>query len=607
MKRTMLPVVLATTVLLWAGGSGCGRREPEPAPPPTTRERLQQALPPPPAPRRLPLVFDEKDLPAQFSTVWWTLAPTGATLRISGPQGEVVSTCATERVAVPLRTDFYVVEVSHPGYEPFVRRMSLGGSATNQTITLDPLPPTEAVPEVAAVPEVEASPSPPVPARPPKRALTLATLEGATPPATPPKPTPQPTAKPPKPAEASAPLPEDPSLRRTERVRIRVVSASPNDAFLPQAIKHLHIGRRDLVPMQGLALELPYEEVGGNPLVLRIQHYEVQPASAQVTPHAPDGVCDVAFRAVPHPVSASFAEAPEGAEVWLVESGRPSRRIAPASRVLWLEPFRENVFEIRAKGFQPATVTLQTPEPAVALPATTVRCLPLPLTARPGQTCRIDLGNGVDLVLAWVPGGRVVLADPRFVGSPPDVRVETLPRSFWMAQTEITRAQWSAVMPGSGPEAPADGGLPKTGVSWDEAARFAQNVATALRRGTVRLPTEAEWEHAAFGGTEEAQGGIGPSAVRHAANSKDRPAPALSGPGNPWRLHHLCGNVREWCADPYATYRSGPDSPSARRVVRGGGYRNGLGDCAANVRDSEPPQARLPDLGFRIVLFPDRP
>jgi formylglycine-generating enzyme required for sulfatase activity len=67
-------------------------------------------------------------------------------------------------------------------------------------------------------------------------------------------------------------------------------------------------------------------------------------------------------------------------------------------------------------------------------------------------------------------------------------------------------------------------------------------------------------------------------------------------------LLNMAGNVREWCADYYASYRGGVVAGPARRVVRGGGFRSARDDCRGDVRDAAPPDVALPDLGLRIVL-----
>ena len=133
-----------------------------------------------------------------------------------------------------------------------------------------------------------------------------------------------------------------------------------------------------------------------------------------------------------------------------------------------------------------------------------------------------------------------------------------------------------------------------------------------------RLPTEAEWEYAARGGT------IGPyffkanpesltsksfknrilgpdtsvvnSYVVYAENSKDKTwEPCLTQP-NPFGLINMLGNVAEFCSDWYApntysTYPEGkiidPKGPLAgsEKVIRGGYFKSDAKDLRCAFRD----------------------
>ena len=137
-----------------------------------------------------------------------------------------------------------------------------------------------------------------------------------------------------------------------------------------------------------------------------------------------------------------------------------------------------------------------------------------------------------------------------------------------------------------------------------------------LKVGEVyRLPTDAEWEYACRAGTTTAFsfGDDGKQLGQYAwfdgnaasAGEKYAHAVGLKKP-NPWGLHDMHGNVKEWCSDWYA-YPSlpggadptGPGGGSSR-VLRGSGWGNSPGRSSAS-RESDDPSLRLGDLGFRVA------
>jgi formylglycine-generating enzyme required for sulfatase activity len=164
------------------------------------------------------------------------------------------------------------------------------------------------------------------------------------------------------------------------------------------------------------------------------------------------------------------------------------------------------------------------------------------------------------------------------------------------------------------------GSHPVVLVQFDDALAYCRWLSEALER-TVRLPTEAEWEKAARGGTDGQRYPWGNDIDSSRCNFLIDPAtkrqrgtrPTGTYPPNAYGLYDVCGNVWEWVADWYGPEYygvgdmrdpRGPE-PDSMRIVRGGSWVNdnvAMLRCA--YRHRVPPDTYAYSVGFRIVCTP---
>jgi formylglycine-generating enzyme len=190
-------------------------------------------------------------------------------------------------------------------------------------------------------------------------------------------------------------------------------------------------------------------------------------------------------------------------------------------------------------------------------------------------------------------------------------------KSFWISKYEVTVKRYRDYCASDGismPSTPSWGwhdNDPIVNVSWNDAVAYCQWLSSTTGK-SVRLPTEAEWEIAARGGTKSS------GYAYSGSNTIDRVAWYYSNAGNRTHsvgtrtanelgIYDMSGNVWEWCNDwygPYsATTQTNPRGPATGtyKVLRGGSWINDGSICRVSLRTYADTSAFGSGLGFRIV------
>jgi formylglycine-generating enzyme required for sulfatase activity len=149
-------------------------------------------------------------------------------------------------------------------------------------------------------------------------------------------------------------------------------------------------------------------------------------------------------------------------------------------------------------------------------------------------------------------------------------------------------------------------------VSWNDCQTFIRKL-NALTGKNFRLPTEAEWEYAARGGSErygyQYSGSNNLSAVAwYTDNSGGQTHEVKTKSPNELGIYDMSGNVWEWCQDWYGKYSSNSATnpigaaSGSFRVRRGGSWGGSAGGCRSAYRYGSTPDGQFSGLGLRLVL-----
>jgi formylglycine-generating enzyme required for sulfatase activity len=234
----------------------------------------------------------------------------------------------------------------------------------------------------------------------------------------------------------------------------------------------------------------------------------------------------------------------------------------------------------------------------------------------PGELFR-DCSECPELVI--VPSGEFDMGSTAKPTEQP-VHHVSIVKNFTIGRRDVTFVEWDRCVAQSGCKFnPPDqgwgrGDRPVTDVSWDDAKEFVAWLSKMTGK-SYRLPSEAEWEYAARGGSTTPYWwgkdvGTGHAQCAECGGSENgKTVPSGSFRPNAFGLYDTAGDAAEWVEDCWnSTYRSAPNDGSAwthgdcsLRVLRGGSFADKAAAVRSSARFRYDEDVRYYANGFRVA------
>ena len=282
-----------------------------------------------------------------------------------------------------------------------------------------------------------------------------------------------------------------------------------------------------------------------------------------------------------------------GAEVWI---NNEKQGVVPMQKILQAGQYTVELRSSDHKSWK-QDITLELGE---------VRQLNVPRLSIIGNEKETFTVKGVSFDMVRVDGGTFKMGSNYY-----EKEHEVTLTDFYIGETEVTQELWQTVM-GSNPSNFKGSKLPVESVSWDECQIFIEKLSLLIGR-QFRLPSEAEWEFAAIGGTKSCgyifSGGKEINKVAwYKGTSGGNTHPVKTKQPNELGLYDMSGNVWEWCQDWFDSYGSDPQitptgpSSGSNRVCRGGSWSTYANHCHLTNRNFDDPKKRYINYGLRLAL-----
>jgi formylglycine-generating enzyme required for sulfatase activity/class 3 adenylate cyclase len=263
----------------------------------------------------------------------------------------------------------------------------------------------------------------------------------------------------------------------------------------------------------------------------------------------------------------------------------------------------------------PAPVAQPQPAPPPAAP-TRVAAIPVQrMPERPPATKPVFRDCPTCPEMVNISGGTFMMGSNDDPSEKPIHQVTVAP--FALGRFPVTIGEWKECVAAKACSYDPDGDpdLPVHNVSWADAQQYVRWL-SGVTRQDYRLPTEAEWEHAArAGATSKYWWGshlvAGMADCKGCGGTYDPHAPLKVGsfPPNAFGLHGMAGGVAQWVSDCWAKdYQGAPRDGSSRnlpncreRVLRGGSWMHDPSYVTVSSRGNYDASVRYTAHGLRVA------
>ena len=285
----------------------------------------------------------------------------------------------------------------------------------------------------------------------------------------------------------------------------------------------------------------------------------------------------------------------------------------------------------------------------------------IPVPSPRNETLALDLGNGVNMAFRRIPAGEFKMGSELETSAEKPVARVRMEKPFWMGEAEVTLEQYRQFDPEylngwydmhykdqvrPGYDMDANPRFPAIRVPWTKAMEFCRWLSAKTGK-KVTLPTEAQWEYAARGGTETdfffggrdsdfssyanlgdvtlkelAVSGVDPKPIRNPNRFWDfvprdekfndgtlHLAPVKSYRPNAYGLYDMIGNAAEWTRSEYRPYpwnngdgRNESMDSRVPRAVRGGSWYDRPRRATSSWRWGYPGWRPVYNVGFRVII-----